>query len=186
MTDEVLTLAEFKKRTRKVESPRKHRIKNSLGIRDAFLYLQRNKWFNIGRALPEHLFQQIIREVNNQLAFELMEGRTIVFPEKMGFMEVRKAPRYVNIEDGKVKTNYRVDWDKTLELWYTDSEARKNRTLVRDTDSKERFVLRYNRSTANFNNKCYTQFIPQRGIRRILGQNVKQGKIEAYSYGRVY
>lgn len=184
---EELTLIEFKKKIRKGKSdaPRQYRITNSLGIRDAFLFLQRNKWFNIGRALPESVFQKIIREVNTQLAYDLMEGKEIVFPEGIGAVEVRKRPRYVTMRDGKIETNYRIDWDKTLELWYNDAEAYKNRTIVRDTSENERFYFFYNRSGTKFNNKCYTQFYPQRAIRRVLSQHVKQGDIDAYNYGRI-
>lgn len=184
--DNIITLSEFKKSVKRVYSPRTYKVTNSYGIRDAFLYLQKNKWFNIGRALPEHAFQKIVREVNNILANDLMNGNSIAFPEHMGILEIRKTPRFVRMEDGKIKTNYRIDWDKTLELWYNDKEARESKTLVRDIENTDRFRILYNRATATYNNKCYTEFLPQRAIRRILAQNVKQGNIDAHTYGRVH
>jgi len=48
---------EFIAETKKVTGPRIHRIKNSLGIRQAFLFLQKNKWFDIGTPLKEQQFQ---------------------------------------------------------------------------------------------------------------------------------
>lgn len=177
-------LKEFRKRVQKVNEPRNHKVKNSLGIRQAFLYLQSHKWFDIGQPLKEHVFQQIIREINNLLAFEIMEGRSIVFPESMGILEVRKEDRYVDIKDGKVVTNYRIDWDQTLKLWSEDKEAYANRTLVRDVLSKERFRIFYNRRTADYNNKGYFTFRANRAMSRVLGQNIKKGQIDAYSrYG---
>lgn len=174
-------LKDFKKRVKKVDGPRNHRVKNSLGIRDAFLYLQSNKWFNIGQSLREQQFQQIIRDVNNLLAFEIMEGRSIVFPERMGCLEVRKHNRYVDIEGDKVKTNYMVDWDKTLELWSEDEEAYRNKTVVRDLDSTEKYKICYIRRDANYENKAYFQFRANRAVYRVLGQNIKSGQVDAYS-----
>ena len=177
-------LKEFKRRVKKVDGPRRHRVKNSLGIRDAFLYLQSNKWFDIGQSLKESTFQQIIREVNNLLAFEIMEGRSIVFPEHMGSLEVRKHDRYVDIDGNKIKTNYMVDWDQTLKLWSEDEEAYQKKTLVRDINSKERYTIFYNRKGANFNNKGYFLFRANRSVYRVLGQNIKKGQVDAYSrYG---
>lgn len=179
------SLKDFKKRIKKVDGPREHKVKNSLGIRNAFLYLQSHKWLNIGQALKEQTFQQIIREVNNLLAIEIMEGRSVIFPEHMGSLEVRKHERYADIVDGKLITNYMVDWDKTLELWSEDAEAYQNRTLVRDVKSKDRFTIFYNRKTADFNNKSYFKFKPNRSIYRILIQNVNKGSVlDAYTYGK--
>lgn len=182
MANEV-ELREFKRKVKKVNSSRVHKVKNSLGIRQAFLYAQSHKWFDIGQSLKEQQFQQIIREINDQLAFELMEGRPIVFPEKMGCLEVRKTERYVKKDGDKFKTNYRIDWDKTLELWCEDKEAFSNKTLVRDINETERFIILYNRADADYQNKCYMQFRPVRSIKKILGQNVKQGKIESFGHG---
>lgn len=178
------SLIEFKKRVKKVSAPRKHKVRNSLGIRDAYLYVQSRKWLNIGHPVKEKLFQQIIRGVNSQLALELSEGRSIMFPLNMGALEVRKSERFVEFEKDKLKTNYRIDWDKTLELWAGDKEAYKERKLVRDVNSKERYTIFYNRKTANYENKSYFQFRPNRGIIVTLGQNIKHGYIDAYSkYG---
>jgi len=52
-----MTLEEFKNKTKRVKDPRHHVISNSLGIRQAFSFLQRNKWFDIGRPLKEAQFQ---------------------------------------------------------------------------------------------------------------------------------
>lgn len=178
------SLEEFKNRIKKVDGPRKHKVKNSLGIRDAFLYLQSRKWINIGQALKEQTFQRIIRDVNNLLAIEIMEGNRIIFPERMGSLEVRKQERFADIVDGKLRTNYMVDWDKTLELWSEDAEAYQNRTLVRDIESKERVTIFYNRKTADYENKAYFRFKPNRALYRILKQNINKGRVlDMYAYG---
>lgn len=183
-----LTLSEYKKAVRHVSGPRGHQIKNSWGVRDAFLYAQRNKWFDIGQALPEKTFQKIVRMTSARLAYELMEGRNIMLPENMGEIVLRKLPAYYNFdEEGKPHTNYKVDWDSTLKLWYEDEESRQAKTLVR-FPIKDRFFILYNRSNAIFNNKCYAEFRVNRGIRKMLSYNIKQGKVDAFQkeYERIY
>lgn len=183
---EELTLNNFKRRVRHIEAPRKHKIRGSLGIRDAFLFIQRNKWFDIGRPVTEQQFQRIIREIHNLLADEIMDGRPVIFPEGMGCIEVRKTNITFKKVNGKIKTNYPVDWDKTLELWYNDPEEFKKKTIVRDTEHKEKFKILYNRENANYNNKSYYQFKLGRSVFRIVANNFKQGKFDAFNYGWVY
>ena len=44
---------------------------------------------------------------------------------------LRKGDVYIGIgNDGKLKTNLPIDWNKTLELWYEDEESYKNKTLI--------------------------------------------------------
>jgi hypothetical protein len=44
--------------------PRYYKVNNSLGVYDAYKWIRKNKWFNIGRPLKEHEFYSIIRKVN--------------------------------------------------------------------------------------------------------------------------
>lgn len=172
---------EFIAKTKKVNGPRKHKIKNSLGIRQAFLFLQRNKWFSIGRSIKENQFQKIIRSINILLAQELIKGNEIIFPERMGILELRKYQRnaYIN-KEGKLVITYPIDWDATLKLWYEDSEALKNKQLIRHTH-KDTVKILYNRCSANYENKMFMQFNICREIRDIIRTKLKQGQIDAYT-----
>ena len=38
----------------------------------------------------------------------------------MGIIELRKYKSYIKEEDGKIKTNLPIDWDRTIRLWYED------------------------------------------------------------------
>ena len=51
--EEQITFKEFKNKTQKVNESRKHKIRNSLGVYDAYKWLRKNKWLNIGRPLTE-------------------------------------------------------------------------------------------------------------------------------------
>ena len=81
---------DFKSAIQGLQNTRTHKVTNSLGSYDAYKYIRKNKWFNIGRPLTEHEFYQIIRRINNYLAEELINGNDVIFPNRMGKLELRK------------------------------------------------------------------------------------------------
>ena len=122
-------MEEFRKKVLKVSESRVYRVNNSYGVYDAYKYIRKNKWFDIGQPVTEHQFYSIIRRMNNLLADTLIHGHDIELPCRMGTIEVRKYDARVSIEDGKVKTNLPIDWDRTLKLWSEDEEAYKEHSL---------------------------------------------------------
>lgn len=177
-----MAFEDFRKSVLKVKSQRNHKIKGSLGVRDAFKWLQKNKLLNIGRSLKEEEFYKIIRTVNNLLAKELLKGKDVKLPQKMGMLEVRKYDTYVRLQDGKIKTNRKVDWNATLKLWYENEEAKEEKLLVRLED-KEVFKIFYNRMIANYKNKTLFQFKPHRELSIKVREAGKEGIIDAFKIG---
>lgn len=163
----------------KVKGPRKHKVNKSLGVYDAYKYIRKNKWFNIGRPLKEKEFYSIIRSINNELAISLSKGEDVKLPCKMGTLEIRKANTYYNIKDGKLHTNAVIDWDTTLKLWCEDEESYNNRTLVR-CESKEIYKIHYNKVRADYSNKSYYKFNINKELKKSLKQNIREGEIEAF------
>ena len=170
---------EFRKQVLKVSGPRVHKVNNSYGVYDSYKYIRKNKWFDIGQSLTEHQFYSIIRKVNNLLAEALIHGHDIHLPCKMGTIEVRKYDARISFENGKVKTNLPIDWDRTLKLWSEDEEAYKERTLIK-MEEKEIFKVYYNRIKANYNNKSLYEFIVNRDLKRRLKQIIKSGNFDAF------
>ena len=112
---------DFKSAIQGLQNTRTHKVTNSLGSYDAYKYIRKNKWFNIGRPLTEHEFYQIIRRINNYLAEELINGNDVIFPNRMGKLELRKRNALPIIDkNGNLKVTYAIDWDNTLKLWYED------------------------------------------------------------------
>ncbi len=178
-----MSLEDFKRTTLKLNEPRTHKVTGSLGVYDAYKYIRKNKWLNIGRPLSEHEFYSIIRKVNEYLADSLLQGHDIVLPHKMGRIEVKKYEARITLEGNKVKTNLPIDWDRTLKLWYEDEESYKNKTLIK-MEEKEIFKVCYNKSKADFNNKSFYQFDINRDLKRRLKQQIKNGALDAFSmYG---
>lgn len=174
-----MTHKEFVKAVQKVEESRVHKITGSLGSYDAYKYIRRNKWFDIGRPLKEGEFYKIIREVNSLLAEELIKGNQINLPHRLGTLEIRKRPTRVAIVEGKLVTNLPIDWDATLQLWYEDKEAYNNKTLVR-IENEEVFKVYYNKKEANYNNKSFYDFKPNREIKRSLTKSAREGILDAF------
>lgn len=108
-----------------VKGYRKFKVSGSWGIYDAYKWIRKHKWYDIGRPVTEKEFYAIIRQINLMLADEIGKGNTITFPSKMGKLELRKEKRGVTFDsEGNMKVTYPIDWKATLKLWFDDEEAR--------------------------------------------------------------
>lgn len=170
---------EFRRQVLKVDGPRTHKVNNSYGVYDGYKYLRKNKWLDVGQSVTEHQYYSIIRRMNNFLADSLIQGHDIELPCRMGTIEVRKYDAVISINNGKVKTNLPIDWDRTLKLWSEDEEAYKERTLIK-AEEKEIFKVYYNRIKADYNNKSLYEFIVNRDLKRRLKQRIKSGLIDGF------
>ena len=101
----------------------------------------------------------------------------------MGFLELRKFKTKTEFIDGKLKTNLPIDWNATTKLWYEDEEARRRKQKVR-IETPEIFRVFYKKTTANYNNKMYFQFITNRTLKLMLKRNITKGKIDAFSISK--
>ena len=172
-------MTEDRRKILKVNESRKHKVTGSIGVYDAYKWLRKNKWLDIGRPIKEHEFYSIIRKVNDCLAYELSKGNDIILPHRMGKLELRKTKASFKIENGKVKTNLPIDWDRTLKLWSEDKEAYKAKTLVK-AEETELFKVFYNRMRCNFNNCSFYEFRVNRDIKKRLKDTIKEGHIDAF------
>lgn len=172
-------LVDFLSSVRKLNEPRVHKINHSLGVYDAYKWIRKNGWLNIGRPLTEHEFYSIIRRINNYLADSFLRGQDIKFPHKMGQLELRKYNARFSIKDGKVRTNLPIDWDRTLKLWYEDEEAYKERTLVK-VEEKEIYKVYYNKQLAHYQNMVFYEFKVNRELKKSIKQRIKEGKLDAF------
>lgn len=169
---------EFKVKITKAEIPRKSKVRNSWGVYDSYKQIRKNQWYDIGRPLKEHEFYSIIRTVNNLLAEELANGNTVVFPYRMGKLELRKYKPEAKIVKGKLKITYPINWEETLKLWFNDHEARKNKMLLRN-ESEYIYYIKYNKYSVNYRNQSFYEFEVNRKIKQSLKDNIKKGKVDA-------
>jgi nucleoid DNA-binding protein len=172
-------MEDFRRKVLKLDKPRVHKIRESLGVYDAYKYIRKNKWFNIPRPLTEHEFYSIIRQVNNYFADALVNGEEIKLPCRMGSFELRKMAASFTFENGKLKTNLPIDWDRTLKLWAEDKEAFKQKTLLK-IEEKEIFKVFYNKKNATYINKSFYTFDVNRDIKKRLVKQIKNRAIDAF------
>lgn len=177
-----MSFSDFRKSILKVKNKRNHKIKNSLGVRDIFKICRKEKWYDSNLSVTESTFYSIIRAINKLMSEELLKGRDVKLPQKMGQLEVRKYDTYVKLMDGKLRTNRKIDWQATLQLWYEDEEAKENKVLIKSED-KEVFKIFYNKMIANYNNKTLYQFKPNRELSVAIKHAGKSDKIDAYKIG---
>ena len=170
---------EFRRKVLKVDHSRNHKVKNSIGVYDIYKHIRKNKWYDIGQPITEHQFYTIIREVNNVLADNLLKGNDIVFPNKMGRLEVRKFKPIIRFDNNKLTVRLPIDWDRTLKLWLEDEEAYKERTLVK-MEEKEIFKVCYNKTRADFPNKGFYQLQINRDLKIALKKKIKLGNFDAF------
>lgn len=177
-------LEDFKYKILKRDQSRKHEVKNSWGVYDAYKYYRKIRPKESKYVLKDVQFFSIVRKINNYLQDNIARGEDIVFPQRMGRLEIRKSDKTFNIKDGKVTNYLPIDWNSTLELWGTDEECFKNKTLVK-YNNKELYIIHYNRSKAEYTNKSFYVFKPNRELKIKLHKNIEEGNIDAFmlSYG---
>lgn len=172
-------MEDFRREILKLDQPRKHKVTGSLGVYDAYKYIRRNGWLDIGRPLTEHEFYVIIRQMNNLLADNFLHGNDIELPHRLGRLELRKYETKISFANGGLHTNLPIDWDRTLKLWAEDDKSYQDRLLVR-MEEKEVFKVFYNKSKANYNNKSFYEFEVNRDLKRRLKQRIKDGLLDAF------
>ncbi|MDY6153325.1 MAG: hypothetical protein SPI06_07930 [Terrisporobacter sp.] len=168
----------FRREVLKVNKSRVHKVKNSLGVYDAYKWLRKNKWLDM-EPISEHDFYAIIRAVNKALAKSFLHLGSINLPLRMGEIILRKYHPSITLQDGKIKTNLPVDWDSTLQLWSEDKESYKKRTLIR-LEEKEVFKVLYDKSKALYNNKSFYTLELNRDIKLSLKKQLKNGLLDAF------
>ena len=168
----------FRREVLKVNKSRVHKVKNSLGVYDAYKWLRKNKWLDM-EPISEHDFYAIIRAVNKAIAKSFLHLGSINLPLRMGEIILRKYHPSITLQDGKIKTNLPVDWDSTLQLWSEDKESYKNRTLIR-IEEKEIFKVLYDKSKALYNNKSFYTLELNRDIKLSLKKQLKNGLLDAF------
>lgn len=169
---------DFITRVKRVKEHREHKINNALGVYDAYKWLRKNKWLDVG-SVPEHDYYAIIRTVNKVLISKFLTTGLIRLPERMGDVVLRKYPSKITINKGKVQTNLPIDWNATLKLWSEDKESYKNKVLIK-REEKEIFKILYDKSKALYNNKSFYNFNLNRSAKIALKRQLKNGKLDAF------
>lgn len=172
-----MSLKDFKDSVLKRNKSKTSKIRNSWGSYDAYKSIRKHQWYDIGRPLKEGEFYSIVRRVNNLLAENLSNGETVVFPSRLGKLELRKSMRGASIVDNRLHVTYPVNWDETIKLWYEDQQARQDKVLLRN-EEKYVFRVKYCKHDAAFENKVFYSFTLNRRIKKALKEKINRGEID--------
>ncbi len=170
--------SEFIKRIKKVTSPRKHKITNSLGVKDAYNHYRKNRPREKKFVVHESDYFKIIRRLNQGVSDQLLKGQEIKLPYRVGslYVEMFQIAPKINEED-KLVFRAPIDWDSTLKLWYESPEDKKNKTLVK-TESRKIYKIVYSKRNANYTNSSLVMFSPNRTLKAKVRDEVKEGYIQ--------
>ena len=159
-----------------------HTISHCLGSRDAWKWVRKSKWKPLkGYRCSSSLYSEIINEMNLYNLEQLLAGHQVILPHQMGALELIGVSPKVSFEEGSVKSNYRIDWQKTLQYWYEERDARVEKKLVKRVQGIIP-SLRYSKKQARYKNQKFYQFRPNRSVVRLLGRKAENEKINALIY----
>lgn len=174
MKMEQLSFKEYINKTKKVYGKRKSRTSHSFGVNEAAVEYKR-----VCGKVDTHTFREIIKRINTILGDELASGKAVIFPYRMGRLDVRKFETTVRYDDNGLYTNYPVDWDKTLKYWHDNPEAEAAKKLIRNP-VKEVFRVYYRRIGAAYNNKQLVVFRLSRVIKNKMKKKIINNELDAY------
>ena len=167
-------IEDYVAQVKKVNSKRKSKISNSIGMNEAYRY-----YAKMCGKLSSQNFRKAIHLINLAIQESLARGEDLILPQKMGEFQLRKFNTSVDFKDGKLITNLPVDWKRTLELWKEDKQAEKEKFLVR-LETPSIFRLYYKKQKANYANKSFMQFRTNRSLKQKLKQNINEKKVDAF------
>ena len=162
-----------------VKGKRKFKIKNSLGVYDAYRAYRKNRFKNKLSTIKVKDYYKIIDKVNLKLAEIFINEGYLDLPMGMGTLYVAKIPEKYYFKDGKFELYRPVDWNSTLKYWYTNKEAFENKEIIR-YDKLIQTKIFYKKKTATYKNRFCIFFEPNTFLKKALRKNVELGKVIIY------
>lgn len=139
-------------------------INNSYGAKDIYRWIKKNKFFDIGAEFTESEFRIIINEINNAVLETVLMGKKYNIPCNMGSFDIVEHKCENKIRDGKLVSNFAIDWDSTVKLWYEDIESKNNKVLIRH-EYRYTYKFTYSRNRKKLTNLTFFNFTEARNVR---------------------
>lgn len=166
----------FKNKIKKISNNREHKVTNSYGVKDYYIYYKQNRPRESKYVITDSDYRKIIRLTNERLGKKLIELGDIKFPLDMGNLRIYKKTYLPKFVDGELVYNAPINWDKTLELWKEDNESRISKTLVR-VDPGDVYSIKYKNIYCKFTNKEFFNFNVTRAIKFLLKEAIDKNSI---------
>lgn len=171
------SLSRFKADIRKASEKRTVTVTNSYGTRDAFFFYRHNRIQESKYVLSDVQFDKIVRMFHEKYVEMLLNGETVYFPQNMGRLYMASSSVvYYKDKNNKIRIYNPVNWSRTLEWWYNDEEARKNkRVLIYESD--ERLVTVFDKKGIKCRNMYNYQFHLSRNVINEIGRKFRNNEL---------
>ena len=172
-----MTYQEFLNNLQNKKTKKKH-IGHCLGSRNSWEWVRHNKWKALdNKPCSSSLYSKIINEVNKNLIEVLLDGRVVELPYKLGHLYLKCIRPKATFKDNVLKDNYLIDWKKTLEYWYNDSNAKEKHKKIKRVQNKLYF-LKYDKRKAHYVNKTFYSFRINRSFAKKIGEATELGILD--------
>lgn len=171
--------------TQKTKS-KENKIKNHFGIANYF------KWYNDNHEckVSRQEFNEICGEFNLGIINLMLNENVSYTPPMVGFtFSIRKNERIPKIKNGKLVNKLPVNFKETLKLWSLDEEAKKNKILVRHTNTHSNrcvFSIRIIKTGNVYANKKYYLYKPSRMFQRSLAARIFDETKKSFDTNNLY
>ncbi len=145
------------------------KVKGGYGMRDFYKF-----YCESGGTLSYSKYSTIMRQANTCLTEELLKNaEDYILPHGIGTVSFRKRKNKTYVSKGNILTTAQPDWTKTLKLWEENSQAKRNKILVRYTNVHTgRYSFRVKLFARKFKNKEYFAFKYNRSFKRRFAERI--------------
>lgn len=123
-------------------------------------------------------YKKIVYDYLGYMQEKLFDTGYWKLPRKFGHLEV-VGKNLSDLKGRHGKLPFRIDIMKTMELWKKDEDAKKRRLKVyflNEHSNGRYYMIRWNTTNYVIGNKDLYRLYPCRTLKRMLSQNIKQGK----------
>lgn len=148
--------------------------KKFYNTRDSYkLYLK-----NTDTPIGISMYLSIVNGFMKFLVKKLFSTGSIMFPERLGSLQIVGRKVKVRIEDGEIK-GLAPDWASTKKLWEEDEQAKKDKQLVyhfNEHTNSVRYRFFWSKARALVTNKTLYNLRMTRSNKRELSKLIQEGK----------
>lgn len=171
--------------TQKTKS-KENKIKNHFGIANYFKWYTDHNECKVSR----QKFNDVCSEFNLGIIDLMLNDNVSYSPPMVGFtFSIRKSERIPKIKNGRLMNTLPVNFKETKKLWTIDEEARKNKILIRHTNthtSRHVFSIKLIKVGKVYANKKYYQFRPSRMFMRALAARIFDDTKPSFDTNNLY
>jgi hypothetical protein len=132
---------------------------------------------SIEEPVPIKVYIEIVNNYMKFLMQKLFNKGSVMFPERMGTLNIIGHRSTITVEDGVIK-GAAPDWKGTKDLWAIDEEAKANKQLVyhfNESTNGVRYRFQYSKNRVMVPNKTLYTLRMSRENKRRLSSSIKQG-----------